>query len=207
MTDTLRDKQRQLAREAILNAAADEIVERGLESLSLQAVATRAGVSHRTLYNYFETRERLLADLIQWSDDLTLKHGGHLVPRGLDTLPDLIREVWRSWEAQGTVYLAAALIGASSSDTAFSAGRKKRLRALESAVRTVRPDLDMTQRREVAAVFHAIASSAVYRRLTTEDGLTTERAGDLVGWVIATLRDALIAGSDPFQDPATTDDE
>ena len=55
--------------------------------MSLHAVAERAGVSKRTLYNYFDSREALLAAISAWSDQLTLELGGYLVPEGLDSSP------------------------------------------------------------------------------------------------------------------------
>lgn len=100
MTESLRDRQKQMARELIMQAAADLIVESGLDSLALADVAERAGVSKRTLYNYFENRETLLAEMSQWSADLTIGAGGAMRPEGLDTLPELIQGVWRGWDQE-----------------------------------------------------------------------------------------------------------
>ena len=45
MAESLREKQKQLARETILQATADQIAEHGLSRLSLEAVADRAGAA------------------------------------------------------------------------------------------------------------------------------------------------------------------
>ena len=142
MVDSLRDKQKQVARELILQAAADLIVEVGLESLSIADVAVRAGVSKRTLYNYFDTRETLLQEIGRWSDERTLAMGGVLAPDGLDTLPEVIQAVWRTWAEQGTLYQAVGKIAAASNRTAVSGDRQKRRAALASAIEEVRPDLE-----------------------------------------------------------------
>jgi AcrR family transcriptional regulator len=55
----LREQQLALTRTTILDALATEIAENGLVDLSIQAVADRAGVTHRTVYNHFPTREAL----------------------------------------------------------------------------------------------------------------------------------------------------
>ena len=199
MTDSLRDRQKQVARETILRAAADLIVESGLESLSLADVAHRAGVAKRTLYNYFDSRETLLSELGRWSDDLTLEQGGYLVPEGLDRLPQMIPAVWRTWAAQGTIHQAVLKVAAASSPSGVSADRRRRQAAIADAITEIRPDLGSARANELAAVFHAIASAPVYERLTTQDGLDVDRAGALIGWVIGVVRDALENGADPFE--------
>jgi AcrR family transcriptional regulator len=60
---TLRDRQREAAADAILDAAEDVAVERGLESSSIAAIAERAGVAVGTLYNYFPDRDGIFSAL------------------------------------------------------------------------------------------------------------------------------------------------
>jgi AcrR family transcriptional regulator len=95
VADTLREKQKRLTKELILGAAADEIVEKGLGQFSLQAVAERAGVSNKTLYNHFENRETLLGELGRWADELMLEQGGPVdLPDDLRTLAAVIPAAW-----------------------------------------------------------------------------------------------------------------
>jgi AcrR family transcriptional regulator len=197
MVESLRDKQKQVARELMLQAAADLIVEGGLESLSLADVAERAGVSKRTLYNYFDSREALLTDLGRWSDELTLRLGGYLRPQGLDALPEMVPAIWRTWAAQGTVHQAVLRIEAATSDDGVSEGRRQRRAALATAVARVRPDLPEATVDQLAAVFHALASAPVFVRLTAQDGLDVDAAGAAIGWVITLMRDALEDHNDP----------
>jgi AcrR family transcriptional regulator len=197
MVESLRDKQKQVARELMLQAAADLIVEGGLESLSLAEVADRAGVSKRTLYNYFDSREALLVDLGRWSDELTVRLGGYLRPQSLDALPEMVPAVWRTWAAQGTVHQAVLKIAAATTDDGISEDRRQRRAALATAVARVRPDLPVATVDQLAAVFHAIASGPVFERLTAQDGLDVDAAGALMGWVITLMRDALEDHTDP----------
>ncbi len=198
MVKSLRSRQKQVAREVILQAAADLIVESGIEGVSLAAVAASAGVSKRTLYNHFDNREALFEDLGRWSDELTLESGGFLTPEGLDRLPEMVRAVWRSWAAQGTIYRATLKIGAASRHTGISPGRRRRQAALADATSQVRPDFDAEQAHEIAALLHALASGPVFERLTLEDGLEVDTASSLVAWAIDALRDALERGDDPY---------
>jgi AcrR family transcriptional regulator len=60
---TLRTRQREAAAEAILDAAEDVALDRGLESTTIAEIAERAGVAVGTLYNYFPDRDGILAAL------------------------------------------------------------------------------------------------------------------------------------------------
>lgn len=59
--------------DAIIEATARVLIERGLEGLNTNEVATVAGVSIGSLYQYFPSKEALLASLIEreLSDDMT----------------------------------------------------------------------------------------------------------------------------------------
>jgi AcrR family transcriptional regulator len=57
------------ARGAILGAAAELLLERGLTAVSMDAVAARAGVSKATIYRWWPTKESLALDALyrEWS--------------------------------------------------------------------------------------------------------------------------------------------
>ena len=56
----LRERKKQLTREAIASAAFDLFVEHGFEGVTVAAVARRATVSEATVFNYFPTKEDLV---------------------------------------------------------------------------------------------------------------------------------------------------
>jgi len=60
---------------AILKAASDLFLERKFDGFSVQEVADRAGLTHRTVYRYFPTRQELMRATVQ-----------HLAP-GMDEEP------------------------------------------------------------------------------------------------------------------------
>jgi len=57
------------ARVAILEAAAELLLERGLSAVSMDAVAERAGVSKATIYRWWPTKETLALDALfnEWA--------------------------------------------------------------------------------------------------------------------------------------------
>lgn len=65
--------QRQVQRERILAAAERLLVTHGVERSRLRDVAEAAGVSIGTVQHYFDTRDRLIAELFDWSAERRLR--------------------------------------------------------------------------------------------------------------------------------------
>ena len=64
---TRRDERRAQQRERILTAAEQLLVVNGVERTRLRDVADAAGVSIGTVQHYFDTRDRLVGELFDWS--------------------------------------------------------------------------------------------------------------------------------------------
>jgi AcrR family transcriptional regulator len=58
------------AQQAVLSAATDLLLERGLGAVSMDAIAERAGVSKATIYRWWPTKETLALDALyqEWTD-------------------------------------------------------------------------------------------------------------------------------------------
>ncbi len=208
-TESLRQKQKRVAREAILQATADEIVERGLDDLSLQSVATRAGVSTRTLYNYFESRDQLFLALSAWSDEQTTAMGGWVRIEHLDGIPDATRRVWESWERQGNLYRALLQLdaaGAGGAADQLEAERRNRTAQITDGVAGRRPDLTTDQVEEIAVLVHAMLGPVLWERMHKLAGLDAERSGRAAAWAIRLIIEALDRGDHPdAAEPASGD--
>ena len=61
----LRERLREETARAILVAAEEVFAEKGLHEARVEEIAARAGVSVGTVYNHFEDREALLAELVE----------------------------------------------------------------------------------------------------------------------------------------------
>lgn len=79
-------------RAAILTAARDLFVEAGVERTSMDAVASRAGVSKRTVYDYYGDKRRLLLGVIEDAGEAALVTRRQLIDRHLSDNAD-IRDV------------------------------------------------------------------------------------------------------------------
>jgi TetR/AcrR family transcriptional regulator, regulator of mycofactocin system len=59
-TTGLRERKKLAMRQAILDAAYDLFAERGFAATTIDDIAERVGVSPRTIFRYFDTKEALL---------------------------------------------------------------------------------------------------------------------------------------------------
>ena len=94
------------AQNAVLDAAADLLLEQGLAAVSMDAIAARAGVSKATIYRWWPTKESLALDALfhDWAGVPTVDDTGSL--RG-----DLLK-LLRPWARLATARPYARVIGA-----------------------------------------------------------------------------------------------
>ncbi len=113
------------ARAAILEAAADLLLARGLAEVSMDAVAERAAVSKATIYRWWPTKETLALDALyhEWDTaPATLRDTGTV--RG--DLLCLLRPWVRRTRARPYGQVIAALITEAQRDPAFAAQYRAR---------------------------------------------------------------------------------
>ena len=126
VTATRGRPRSETARKAVLAAAAELLLDRGLPGVSMDAVAERARVSKATIYRWWPTKETLALDMLfnEWSA-VTPQHyeSGSL---RIDLLALL-----RAWSrlASGRPYgrVVAALIMEGQTDPSFSAEYQRRM--------------------------------------------------------------------------------
>jgi AcrR family transcriptional regulator len=80
----LRERKKRLTRQAISDTATWMFVERGFDEVRVSEVAAEAGVSEKTVFNYFPTKESLVFDR---TDDLLAGVRAALTDRGPDESP------------------------------------------------------------------------------------------------------------------------
>jgi AcrR family transcriptional regulator len=203
---TLREENRRIARERILQALADEIVESGLTALAIPAVAERAGVSLRTVYNYFESKEALVDALAPWAAQRTEALGARLVETDLERMADALRANYRAYSALGTVGEALSRLGVAERQGGVEVETSTRLlarrsAALHAALAAVRPDLDERQLTALTGVVHSVRSFDTWDRLVHSVGLDGDEAGEVAAWAFETLVKAVRTGEGPY-DPS-----
>ena len=114
------------ARKAVLDAAAELLLERGLSAVSMDAVAERAGVSKATIYRWWPTKETLALDALytEWA-------AAAPDPRDTGSLRGDLLALLRPWaELVGSrpyARVVAALITEAQTDPVFAAEYRQRV--------------------------------------------------------------------------------
>lgn len=112
---SLREQKRAATRTALESAALDLVLSHGPEATTVEAIAARAGVSARTFFNYFESKDAAILGVLPREHD-----------RGL--LEQLRAGAPYRDTAQALVQLVMRLTGAHQSDGAALARRREVLR-------------------------------------------------------------------------------
>jgi AcrR family transcriptional regulator len=163
----------QAARDHILEAALDELVATGAEDVTMKAVAERAGMALRTLYNHFSGRDELLTAAY-------LRHAGQTraaaeavnVPEASpqEQLRHVVAAYYSRYAQEGERLTALlALRGVPELEHQIRQIRAWRRRLLHQIIERARRagDLSMPIRTAVALAF-TMTSHAVWRTLIDE---------------------------------------
>ena len=182
----LRDRQAAVIREAILDALAGRLDHDEPDDVAMTQVAADAGISLRTLYRYFPTREAMF-DAV--GDHVVARLG---LPREISGADDI-----------GPVFLESARLGAQSPQLvramlwtrpgrrARSAHRRRRVASVTAALAEVTSHLPPAEarRREGAIVY--LCNLPAWITVSEECGLSAEDARQGIAWAIETLVGAL----------------
>ncbi len=186
-----------------MEAVAGEIAEHGLVDLSIPDVATRAGVSQRTVYNYFNSKEGIVSAFGVWAVQRFEALGGRQVEKDLPVIADAIEVNFRFFSEMGEISTALARISAAAG---FGAPRlevtdmmhRARTEAVSSAIERDYGDLDPAQAAAVTAIIRQLMSFDTWHRLTAGFSIPGVEAGRAAAWVFRLVLDALDDGSVPF---------
>lgn len=84
---TLKERQRQVREDAILEAAQELMLEQGYADMSMDDIATRVGISKATLYQHFPSKEELAINVIVRS----MRRGEEQIRLMDEALPAIVR--------------------------------------------------------------------------------------------------------------------
>ncbi len=179
---SLREQHALATRERILGAVAD-LLERGdTHEVTVRAVADASGVSLRTIYRYFPTREELLEAAGRWIGDELLKHP---YPRDLDEVADLYEEGALDFDERPGLVRALALSHLGREVRGYR--RRERLDAIGQALRRELTELSDAELMRAQAVLAYLHNMLAYTTLREENGLSGQEIGEAIGWAIRTL--------------------
>jgi len=179
-------------RERILETLAEIVAEGGLSDFSVQVVADRCGVSHRTVYRHFPTRESMLNGLVEQVSTAMAARGGPDGIQDVDELPGAVAVNFALFSDLEPVTGAAVRF---SVGTAIE-NRDRRHRTDAVAAAVERLDLPTDEARQVAGVLRHLASSRTWL-LLRDAGLDAQEATGAAMWAVTELVAALHDGRGP----------
>ena len=184
-------------RKAILEAVAVEIAESGLTEFSIQGVADRAGVTHRTVYNYFPTREALNDAFAEHVEALLAgqKIANAEVGVGVGGLPKLAEHMHTSVGGAAVHLQAYVMITIATGKAArvFRDRSKKIEKRIDEEFGSLGPGVAKL----VTSSIRMFLSSSGWFLLKKHHGLSAEEAGRVSEWAVRVLLDAVRKGDAP----------
>jgi AcrR family transcriptional regulator len=172
----LSQRKQEVTRDAITGAVADAIREVGID-FSVQDVADRAGITHRTVYRHFEDRDALI-DAVGDRFEQWLDMEGVPQPQTLDELSQHIEAAFRMFDRFPDLVSAAALLALTRGRRTAGSDRRtvKWRRLFEDGL----PHLSHEQVQSAFAVWRTLSSSIGWYLLSSQFGLSGARSGPAV---------------------------
>lgn len=182
-TSELRKAQAEATRTKILDALVEVLAE-GVDTLSVPAVAERAGVSIGTVYRHFGDKAGLLNALIPHTRTRT---GIEVdtTPKSLEEMRDVVRQVFRHFENTDDL-LRAAFASRIGRDVRIQ-GSGERLELMKETFQEIDPGLEPKDLDHLANLGLILTTSEAYQQWKDRLGLGPDEAAEEVMWAITTL--------------------
>jgi AcrR family transcriptional regulator len=178
----LRDRQKAETRALILVTMERLLSDRSLSEVSLATVAQEAGVTERTVYRHFETREQLLeATWATVNDAIGIKD----FPRTAEELIERPRKLFPAFERRGEV-IRAMLASPQGRELRLSIN-KERQSAIRAVVKRARPNLREPALTRLCASIQLLCSATGWATMTDYWGIDSAEAGRAASEAIAAL--------------------
>ncbi len=178
----LREQQAEFARQQILAAVAELLERDGAEELTMPQVAEVSGVSLRTVYRYYASRELLLEAAGRWIGGELLRQG---YPQSLDDIADSFESACSEFDRRPGLVRAMALSQLGRQARGYR--RNERLQAIREALEDEVGGLPEQERRRAEAVLAYLHNMLAYTTLREEQHLSGKEIGEALGWAIRTL--------------------
>jgi AcrR family transcriptional regulator len=185
-TPNLREQNAAATRERILSAVAS-LIERGdADELTVPEVAEASGISLRTVYRYYPTRDELLEAAGRWIGSELM---GHAYPETLDEVAETYRLGIAEFAERPGLVRALALSQLGRKVRGYR--RRERLAAIRKVLEAEIPGLTEEELRRAEAVLAYLHNMLAFTTMHEENNLTAEQIGEAVAWAIRTLVDDL----------------
>jgi AcrR family transcriptional regulator len=176
---SLRERQTDVTRDAVVDALIELLEEDGVFEFSFFALARRAGISVRTIYRYFPTKESLF-DAV--SARVNERVGFREYPKTREEVVALVRGLFSAFDREAGLIMAQIKTGLGRQVRAHA--QRLRFEAIVRTVATAAPALSVARSRELAAAIACLMSADAWLRLRTVAGMSGEQSGAALAWAI-----------------------
>lgn len=175
-TATLRERQQAETRAAIIDAYLDLAHRDGPGQVSIPAVARTAGVSNRTVYRYFATKDELQTEAaFRFAQRADAMLGDESLD--VDSVPRYLTRLWTDFAEELPAVIA---------EHATPAGRALRATRLDRSRQQVRTAVPRADDETIDLVI-ALSSSSMFLELVDRMGYEPERAVAMIVRVLGLL--------------------
>ncbi|MDX2237618.1 MAG: helix-turn-helix domain-containing protein [Hyphomonadaceae bacterium] len=181
-TSSLRDAHRNLTRRRVLDAALGLFRDGAVEDLTMAGVAARAGMTERTIYRHFETREALLGAVWEEINAIVKTPSMPDTPERLIAQP---REMFREFDKEEAL-LRAIVTTRQGRELRLSVNAQRQT-AIRQAVRAARPELMEPHFTRLCAAVQLLDSSFAWAVMKDYWGLAGDEAGAAASEAIRVL--------------------
>jgi AcrR family transcriptional regulator len=179
---SVREEYKEQTRARIIDAAVALIEEAGESPLTILAVAERAGVTDRTVYRHFETRDALVRATWSRMQQIVASQG---FPRTADAMIESPMQLFPRFDAAREL-VRASLYSPAGLDMRMSSNADRQEATL-SSVRDAFPNADEHWLRRRAAIAQLINSAYAWEVLRQYWGIEGEEAGKAAAEALAIL--------------------
>src|SRR6187200_3032443 len=178
-TSPLRDRQTAETRTVILEALGAELAAGAIDDFSVARLAQRAGVSERTVYRHFPTREALLDGLSEWYNERVADFPADVTA---EAIAPTIAQIFADFDTHES--LARAVLASPGGREMRDRARAARLARLDHALAPVLDRADPERAAGARALIFALCSAHTWQSMRDEGGLDGATAGRAVAHAI-----------------------
>jgi len=179
---SIRDEYKAQTRDRILDAAIDLMSEAGEQPLTIASVAGRAGVTDRTVYRHFVTREALIS--ATWRR-MQQRVGSEGFPSSADAMIDSPRKLFPRFD-QHRELVRASVYSPAGLDVRLASNAERQQSAIASVTDAL-PGLDDRSARRRAAIAQLINSAYAWEVIREFWGFDGREAGEAASEALAIL--------------------
>jgi AcrR family transcriptional regulator len=183
----IREAHRDLTQGRILDAAIELLRHADLESLTMSTVAAQAGVTERTVYRHFATRDELLAAVWPALQERVKSRGFPLTAKALVAQP---LSIFKNFDTEEGAVRASAFSNAGR-ELRLSVN-KRRSAAIRACVLDAKPKLKEPELTRLCAVVQLLNSAYAWAVMKDFWDLDAAESGRAASEAIAALLDVKI---------------